>query len=186
MSKISVFKFNINNYNSNENSNIIHNIIGEYLGSRGFYYNQEKRCYMTGQPTSTAKNIAVNIGMAVSSAALTGGTRVVGVQSLQRGFEFQINGNQLIIKAYLIDSKFDAKHFIHSTFNNSNAAIYYYSDIKQNLFKKLEANNIIYVSKEVEKINDGSGKKYLKILLIIMGIMILPLLLLIIVDLLTT
>lgn len=184
MSKISVFKFNINN---NKSINILNNIIGEYLRTRGFFYNQEKGCYTTGTPTSQdySKNIAKNVGLAVASAALTGGTRVVGVTLIQKGFEVQINGNQLIIKAYLINNKINSKQHIHSTFNNSNAATYYYVDLKNNLFKILEKNGITYVGKEIEKINDGTEQKTAKILLIIYGILAAVILLPFILSLLT-
>lgn len=181
MSKISVFKFNINNYNSNDSTNIIHKIIGEYLGTRGFHYEQESNSYRTGNPSQQNfnKNMATAVGTALTSAALTGGTRAVTVRSIDRGFEFQIKGNELLIKAYLIDNMYNSKSYIHSAFNNTNAAPYYYGDLKNNLFKKLKESNIVHVSTEVEKINDGSNKKYLKILLIIFSIMIfLPLLLL--------
>ena len=163
MSKISVFKFNINN-NMYESQNIINNIVGEYLRTRGFYYNNEQKCYTTGEPTQSDKatNIAANAVSLATSMAL-GASFVHVHQLIQHGLELEINANQLIIKAYLINTKMKSKQYIHSPFNSSNAAPRYYGDLKNNLFKKLQENNIVLVSTEVEKIDDGSEKNFLKI-----------------------
>ena len=172
MSKISVFKFNIND-TSEMSIETTKKIIMEYLSLRGFFFNNEKMCYTTGEPNKMdeAKNIALSIGASVAATAVTGG-RVTTINTVQRGFEYNILNNTLIIKAYLINNKLNSKSFIHSTFNNSPAGASYYSDLQVNLFKNLATNNVLLTSTEVETINDGSEKKGFKIVAIIFLIMI--------------
>ena len=153
MSKISVFKFNINR--DEQTINIAKQIISNFLKSRRFFYNNEKLAYTTGKPTKQdyAKDMIGTIASAVSSAAI-GSTFYHVRKSIQHGFEVKINGNQLIIKAYLIDCRYNLKQHIHSLLMSSNAATDYYYDLKNNLFKRLKENNIHLVSTEVEKVKD--------------------------------
>ena len=146
MGKISVFKFKMNGADESE----IKAIIESYLASRGFSYDAEAHAYSTGTPTKeeTAKNIAKGVGVSLVSAAL-GGTFGHVYSKVDHRMEYQLNGVELIIKAYLyVKGK---KIFIHSMFNNSAAASNYYSDLKMSLFKALEEKGVEQTAKEVEK-----------------------------------
>ncbi|MBQ6323912.1 MAG: hypothetical protein IJI22_03665 [Bacilli bacterium] len=164
MSKKSIFKFRLNN--PEQESNIVNQIINNYLNSRGFFYNSEKSCYTTGTPTKeeNISNAALSAGVSIAATAITGNAVGISYNKIERGFEYKMNGNELIIKAYLITK--NGTSFIHSTFNNSQAGAIYYGDLKNNLFKQLANNNIQLASKEVEKINDGSEGKVVKVLLL--------------------
>lgn len=163
MSKVSVFKFSLNGQ-SNEN---INNIIQNYINSRGLYYNQEKRCYLTGRPSNTTKDVAISAGLSAAATVLSGGTTVIVKNTLQRGFEYYFNGNELIIKAFIYNAKGDAKYIMHSVMNNSKAGAMYYADFKTNLLNSLQTNNVTLVSTETEKIKDGSEGRLAKKLIII-------------------
>lgn len=163
MSKVSVFRFKINN---TEEIDKINQIIDNYLNARRMFYDNEKQCYMTAKPTKqdNIKNAALSTGVSVVASVLTGGVAVFSYNAIQHGFEYQINGNELVIKAYLIVK--NAKKFIHSIFNNSQAGARYYGDLQGTLFKELKNNNVLLTSKEVEKINDGSEFKTVRNILI--------------------
>lgn len=167
MSKISIFKYNLNGQNSDN----ITNIILEYLSSRGFIFDQEKNFYVTGKPNNTANDIATSVGLSVAASLVTGGTAIT-IVGIQRGFEFYINGNDLIIKAYLYNAKNKSKQMIHSTFNNSRAAALYYVDLKNALFNRLKESNITLMNTEEEHVNDGSGLRTVKTIFTVFGIIV--------------
>ena len=98
MGKVSVFKFNING--DEQKINMVKQIIANYLNSRKFFYNNEKLCYTTGEPTKQdlSRDKVENVVSTVASMAL-GSTFIHIKKRIQHGFEFEINGNQLIIKA---------------------------------------------------------------------------------------
>ena len=171
MSKKSIFKFKLNN--TEQEANILNQIINNYLGTRGFFYNSEKSCYTTGTPTKeeNISNAALSVASSIAATAITGNVVGISYNKIERGFEYKVNNNELIIKAYLITK--NGTSFIHSTFNNSPAASSYYGDLKNNLFKQLANNNIQLTSKEIEKINDGSEGKTVKILLIYFLVLVL-------------
>lgn len=172
MGKISVFKFNINNANNTQynNNNYVANIIYSYLNSRGLLYNNERNCFCDAQPTKKdeARTVAANIGIGLVGALF--GTMVIPVTTLfQHGFEFQIVGNELIIKAYTINYKHNVRYAIHNTFNSNQSSITYYNDLRYNLFRALEQNGIMLVSKETEKVTDVGEKHPEIVILIIFG-----------------
>ena len=160
MSKISFFKFNLNGQNTD---NII-NLITNYLTTRSFSYDEILKCYITGKPISDAKNIALSAGLSAVASIASGGATAVAMSNVQRGFEYYINGNDLIIKS---------KNPIHQTFNNTQAGALYYADLKNNLFNDLKNYNVTLMNTEIEKIKDGSGKRVALIIFIILASMIL-------------
>ena len=169
MSKISVFKFNLNGQNKDN----IENIILNYLSSRGFYFNQEKQFYVTGKPADTANNVAASIALSAATSILTGSARGVAITGVQRGFEYKFEEDNLIIKAYLYNAKYGSKNMIHSTLNNSQMGTLYNADLKNSLFQNLKDSYVTLMNTEAETVNDGSGKKLAKTLLMIFGITIL-------------
>lgn len=169
MSKISVFKFNLNGQNTD---NII-NLITNYLTTRSFSYDEILKCYITGKPISDAKNIALSAGLSAVASIASGGATAVAMSNVQRGFEYYINGNDLIIKCYIYTSTSKSKNPIHQTFNNTQAGALYYADLKNNLFNDLKNYNVTLMNTEIEKIKDGSSKRVALIIFIILASMIL-------------
>ena len=113
MSRVSLFKFN---FNGNEQIlSIIKQIIDNYLNSRGFFYNGEKSCYITGRLTKRLKSVKSIFWHA---------------DKIKYGFEYQISGNELIIKAHTIDWLVDRKRCIHLMLNKFDVGRYFYSDLK--------------------------------------------------------
>lgn len=153
MGKISVFKFNINNDEKIKNN--VNDIINKYLISRGLLYDSENSCYTTRKPTKKEKdkNATISMGVSIAATILGGGYISAIIYSVQHAFEYKFTNDQLIIKAYLID-EYGFKSYIHSSFNNTKAGALYYSDLKHYLFKELENNNVILVSKEVEEVKE--------------------------------
>ncbi len=170
MSKISVFKFNING--DNQTVSIINQIMNSYLGSRGYAYDNTQNCFATGDSTqrSDAANVALSVGASVLASAVTGGT-AVAFYNVRRGLEYYIDNNVLTIKAFLITK--DGRQMIHSTLNNSRAGASYLGDLKGSLFKALADNGIATYVTATEQINDGSEAKGLKVIFIVFGIIIL-------------
>ena len=160
MGKISVFKF-INN-NTDVDASII---ISDFLKNNGFSFNPERNCYTTMEPTKIdrARDIATSAVLTAASTLAGGGAMVVS--SVQKALEYRIEGNIIYIKAYIINTKMNTVQPIHSAMNSSNAGIYYYNDLRNKLFKKLQDNNIIFSRVDYEKVNDGQGKKALFILI---------------------
>ena len=148
MSKVSVFKFNING--GEQTLTNANQIITDYLKINGFFYSNEKLCYV--------KQINKNT---------------------LHAFEFQIGGNQLVIRAYTIDCRYNSKQYIHSSLIYGIGGPQYYNNLKNVLFKKLKENNINLVSTGAEKTNDGSKSALsitIKMILIYVVVMILFLL----------
>lgn len=140
MSKVSIFKFNINDFSKIE---LVRNIVNQYLTQNGFNYDNENKCYIT---KVTDRTLVPNV---------PGFVRYTGTW----GFNFDILNNELIIKAFVVNPMLKTTDYIHSKFNNSPAGTDYYKNIKNNLFQTLSANGILMSSKEVEKIKDKSGSK---------------------------
>lgn len=162
MSKISVFKFNLDG----KDKMMIKKIVKEYIESKGLVYDDDEKMYTTEKPSK--KNDAKNVAASAAATALTG--RYTVYYTMGRGIGFEVENNQLIIKACVINHKMkDAKYPIHSSFNNSQAGASFYKELKKELFKKLEEEGIKLTSKEYEKIEDGSGKALAKRLMIIFG-----------------
>lgn len=147
MEKLSVFKFSLDSAKPEK----IKEIIESYIKSRGMAYDDKMKCYRTGgdEKETHRKNLAKSIGVSLASAAL-GGTFAHSYISVAFGFEYQINGKELIIKAYQIYK--GKRRFIHSTFNNTPAGTSYYTDLRNSLFKALAENGTELAGKEVEKV----------------------------------
>ena len=170
MSKMSVFKFSINN--DQQTVSIINQIMNSYLGSRGFAYDSMLNCFATGNSTqrSDAANMALSVGASALTSAVTGGT-AIAFYNVRRGLEYYIDNNVLTIKAFLITK--DGRQMIHSVLNNSKAGAMYLGDLKGGLFKALRDNGISTYVTVTEQINDGSEAKALKVIFIVFGIVIL-------------
>ena len=82
------------------------------------------------------------------------------------GFEYDINNNELIIKAYTLGIEYNTTRFIHSILNNSATGSFYYRELKRKLFKELKKNNVLLNCKKREKINDNANMKTAKNVLI--------------------
>ncbi len=170
MSKVSVFKFNINQI---VDYSRINSIIENYLNENGFSYNPNEQCYMIGE----ASEQQANENMAVEVI----GTMAIGLHNLYYAhanihpcLTYKIEGNQLIIKAYTLNAFANVKAYIHSNINTNNAGKEYYNHLKANLFNELQQNNIQLIRTEIEKVEDGSSSNLLKkIVIIILPIIIL-------------
>ena len=158
MSKISVFKFNINNVNKE----LIENIIKQYLSVGGFVYNYDHKCYMKGIVDEAQANMKVSDAVVDQ---LNG--RNVNVTNLQVAnsvscFSYHFTNEQLVINAYIYNSFSGIKSYIQPGINTIYAAKSYYDYINNNLFTVLNNNNVVMVSSEKEKISDGSGMNLFK------------------------
>lgn len=162
MSKRSVFKFNV----EGSDKNAIEEIVKDYIAANGLTFDEEEQMYTTQKPSK--KNDVKNAALSVGATLLTGQNTVY--YSMGRGLDYVFEDNQLLLRACVINRKMkNAKQMIHSTLNNSQAATWFYRDLKEKLFKPLEANGAKLTGKEVETIQDGSGKVLAKTLLIILG-----------------
>jgi len=140
MGKVSVFKFNVNG----QNSEYAKNMVGNYLNTRGFKYNNETNYFETPDSAIVKDN-------AETSHVL------VSKNPCQRGLQYVFEGNQLIIKAYVITGKKRKKSSIHLVNDSNSAAMEYMTDLRLNLFKSFEARFISKISTNEEDIEDGSG-----------------------------
>lgn len=165
MSKKSVFKFTIG---GTENSKeVIDLIITKYLEKRGFIWDKDNECYMIGYLSEEEANISVarKVVTAISQSARSGYTNSVApVDPITSNpcFEYEIVGNNLIIKACVLNPFSSIKSYIHVRINTWPDGIEYYDDLQNELFKELEQNNVILSSVETEKVKDGSTLKALK------------------------
>lgn len=163
MSKKSVFKFNINNIP--EARTTIDTIIGNYLKQNGFNYNNDEKCYIIGTPSEedANKNMAVNIASTLESNILGIKPNLMTIYAnIHQCLEYEIVGNQLVIKAYILNAFSNSKLYIHSNINTNMAGKEYYKNLQTDLFTKLQEKNIILVSTETEKVVDGSNSKLFK------------------------
>ena len=138
MGKISVFKFRLGD---SADENEVKALIESYLASRGLNFDSVANVYTTGAPTKeeNMKNLAKSVAVSLASAAI-GGTFGHVYSKIEHCLEYQLAGNELVIKAYLnVKGK---KHFIHSTFNNSPAGSNYYSDLRNVMFKALAEKGV--------------------------------------------
>lgn len=158
MSKKSVFKFNINNIQ--EKKEIIDTIIGNYLSENGFNYNSDENCYIIGNPSEedANKNMSIN----VASTLVYGSHLSTLYTNIHQCLEYEIVGNQLVIKAYTLNAFSNIKAYIHSNVNTNMAGKEYYNNLQKELFSKLKEKNIVLENIEVEKVTDGSGSKLFK------------------------
>lgn len=169
MSKVSVFKFNINQISDH---NIINSIIGNYLNNNGFKYNNDKKCYMVGTASEQEANLNVAKEIVVDMAM--GNPFIYNYAKFHPCFEYKIENNQLIVKAYTLNAFAGTKLYIHSSINTNMAGREYYNNLKVNLFNQLQQHNIQLISTETEKIKDSSSSKLLKkIVIIILPIIVL-------------
>lgn len=162
MSKISVFKF----HTGNKDKALIEKTVEEYIQTNSLVYNAEENMYTTMKPSkkSDAKNAALSAG----ATLLTGKNTVY--YTMGRGLSYDFVNEQLILKACVINWKMNnAKQSIHSAATNSQAGTMFYRDLKEGLFKRLEAEGVTLERKETEKIDDGSGKAFAIRLLLILG-----------------
>ena len=167
MSKKSVFKFNISNMQ--EKKEIIDTIISNYLSENGFNYNSNENCYIIGTVSEAEadKNMAINVATTLrrQSAGLnaTGGAHLSTLYTnIHQCLEYEIVGNELVIKAYTLNAFSNIKAYIHSSVNTNMAGKEYYNHLQKELFSKLKEKNIILENIEVEKVTDGSGSKLFK------------------------
>ena len=173
MSKISVYKFKLGN-----TEELTKNIINDYIVSKGFAFDKENNAYRTMiQHPSTA----ASVGTAVATALLTGGRATVIQNAIDRGLEYYFSQGELIIKVYLINNKMNSKMSIHTSFDTTQPAISYYTDLNCNLIKKLKESGTYLEKKELEKIDDGSEKRALIKTLKVLGLIYGPIILFIIV-----
>lgn len=167
MSKKSVFKFNISNMQ--EKKEIIDTIIGNYLSENGFDYNSNENCYIIGTVSEAEadKNMAINVATTLGRQAAgldpTGGAHLSTLYTnIHQCLEYEIVGNELVIKAYTLNAFSNIKAYIHSNVNTNMAGKEYYNHLQKELFSKLKEKNIILENIEVEKVTDGSGSKLFK------------------------
>lgn len=161
MSRISVFKFGIDEYTKTE---LVKDIVNQYLEDNHFNYDSEKMYYIAHQSGKTY--------MPISGPPNTN-TRYMGLHIRYTGhwgFKFDITNNELLIKAFVINPLMKATDYIHSKYNNSPAGQNYYANIKDGLFQALNEHDIPMLSKEIEKIND---KYWLKWVIFILGYFVL-------------
>lgn len=144
MSRITVFKFKVTDPSE---MGYVHQAIGKYLNIRGFVYNREFECYETPDPDNPISNNA-------SDAVLNGISQVL-VYPVQRGMKYMVNGDELIIKAYVV--KDHGKLEIHKDKNPE--ASKYYKDLNSTLFGELKYHKTVLTGTEIEKINDGLDPK---------------------------
>lgn len=166
MGKKSVFTFEIKDISQKNN---ILPIINNYLGMRGFHWDQERKFYINVSDTQDElkKGLTASIfslgGLSGSALASTKAPKDAGI----RGFEcYFSNNNELIVKAFVMDYSKKYPNPIHSTMNNSAAGSIFLSDIKENLFNNLNQINVVLKTTTMEKIKDGSTVHTLKILAI--------------------
>lgn len=163
MSKISVYKFDL----QNEDRNYIELFVKKYMESTGLIYNKEDNMYETVQPN---KNDDVkNVAKSAASTVLTGRTTVY--YTLGKGLGYEISNNQLTIRACFINYKMGGMKQPVET--------WFYKELKKDLFKKLEDKGLKFVSKGTEKIDDPKGRAAQKKVLIVCGIIIALLILLV-------
>lgn len=168
MSKVSVFKFNTNNMNID----LIENIMKDYLNNHGFSYNHENNCYMNGVVDEAKAN--AEVAGAVAGSIVTGApnTSLQFSNSIQC-ISYSIINNQLVITAYIYNAFSKIKSYIQPGLNTIAPAANFYREINSSLFNTLKENNIILVSSEKEKINDGSGVNlFLKTILFTLPVII--------------
>lgn len=165
MSKLSVFKFNIGLGTSYSD---INSIINNYLNDSSFIYDYNAQCYVVGEISEKKANehMALEIVDALYDNA-KGISHIYVNQNLHPCLNYRIDGNQLIIKAYILNDFANYKICIHSNVNTNAAGKEYYNDLKENLFDKLQQNNVNLISVETEKLKDGSSTKLLKKIIII-------------------
>ncbi len=170
MSKVSVFKFRMNN----QNATLASNIVRKFTETRGMVFYPEMKCFLTGNPNmdNTAKDTALSVGASIAASALTGGAVGIAYNTILRGLECQIVGDELILKAFIYSPKSKMRSIIHSTMNNTQAGALYYGDLKANLFKELQSFNIVLIGSDTEKIHDGAEARVLKKVFIIFAIML--------------
>lgn len=165
MSKISVFKFNIEKVSD---YNIINSIVEKYLNENGFSYNYNEQCYMIGEASEKEANEHMAYEIASAMYDMTRGfNHIYTNPNIHPCLTFKIEGNQLIIKAYTLNAFANIKAYIHSNVNTNMAGREYYNNLKANLFNELEQNNIKLISTKTEKVNDNSSSKLLKKAIII-------------------
>lgn len=168
MSKKSIFKFIIKDVEKTKE--IIDSIIVNYLKQNNFSYNNNEKCYIIGNPSEKD----ANINMAASIVSNIQPYFVVTYPNLHQCFEYEIIGNQLIIKACILNVFSNSKSYIHSKANSNMVGREYYNNLQTKLFNELKQNNIILSSIEIEKVKDGSTSKLLrKMLLIVVPFIIL-------------
>ena len=163
MSKKSVFKFNINNMQ--DRREIIDTIISNYLSENGFNYNSNENCYIIGNPSEedANKNMAINVFSTLERSAMGLDPKSHTLYAnIHPCLEYEIVGNQLVIKAYTLNAFSNIKAYIHSNVNTNMAGKEYYNNLQEELFSKLKEKNIILENIEVEKVTDGSGAKLFK------------------------
>lgn len=139
----------------------------KYFESTGLVYNKEENMYETGQPSKT--NDVKNIAKSAASTVLTGRTTVY--YSLSKGLGYEINDNQLIIKACFINYKMGGM--------KQPVEMWFYKELKNGFFKELQEKGLKFVGKGTEKIDDPKGQAAQKKVLIICGMIIVFLILLV-------
>lgn len=169
MSKKSVFRFTLDK-NKKE---IAKKIIDHYLESNNFVYQEDKCCYLTiteGSGNYHIPNYRLKERANIDYLA-------------NCGFEYKIENNFLIIKAFIYYLnpaitfiKSNATNYIHSKTNPSPAGNDYYINIQNELFDELNKNGIELQDELIENIHDGFA---IKLTLFIIGIVIAFILLLV-------
>lgn len=157
MGKISVYKFDLGNTDSNS----VELFVKEYMESIGLVYNSEHNMYETVEPGR--KNDVKNAAATAASTLLTGKTTVY--YSLGKGLGYEISNNQLLIKACLINYKMKGMRQPVQT--------WFYKELKKDLFKKLEEKGLKLVGKKTEKVNDPDGNAAQRKAFILCGVILL-------------
>lgn len=162
MSKKSIFKFIITDVQKTKD--IIDPIIVNYLEQNNFSFNNSEKCYIIGNPSEKD----ANINMVASIVSNIQPYYMITYPNLHPCFEYEIIGNQLIIKACILNAFSNVKGYIHSKVNSNMAGRQYYNSLQTKLFNELQQNNIILSSIETEKVKDGSTSKALRKIFIMM------------------
>lgn len=172
MSTKSIFKFIIRDVEKTKE--IIDSIIVNYLEQNNFSYNNNEKCYIIGNPSEKDANINMAASIVSSIPSIVSNHGLVIYSNLHQCFEYEIIGNQLIIRACVLNAFSNIKAYIHSKVNSNMAGREYYNNLQTKLFNELKQNNIILSSIETEKVKDGSTSKLLrKMFLIVVPIIIL-------------
>jgi hypothetical protein len=146
-------------------------IIGNYLKQNGFNYNNNEKCYIIGTPSEKDANIDMVTHVVEN---MHSHIMMTTYPDMYQCLEYEIEGNQLIIKAYILNAFSNVKLDIYSNVNSNLECKEYYNNLQTELFNKLQHEGIVLASIETEKVVDGSNLKlFKKTLLFVLPVIIL-------------
>ena len=110
--------------------------------------NEYEKIYRTRIDNKSEKRAnKVNFLIFVLSMLLTGRARIRQYDLSDFGFEYYFEGGKLIIRAYIIDNKFNSKKTVTAT----ERGVAFYKDMNDVLFKSLNDNGILFEFKKMKK-----------------------------------